>query len=248
MKDDEAFDRDRDELEKLLDEEPRRRRRAIGIAIAAVAVAVVAAIGIGMAFGFGRVSASPGESPGISPSATDPVTSPAASASPEPDATDQSPAPATPAPDESDEGESEGDEPTAPDARETLPPAAFDDPIEAEGGLVVSVSSIESVTGEAVVPGEVSGPAVRVTVRIENESDETVDLTTAVVTLFGASELQASPVTKPAGKSFPLEVGAGKAASGAFVFELPKDERTDVRVEVDLSVAEPLIAFEGAVE
>ncbi|MEW2012576.1 MULTISPECIES: DUF4352 domain-containing protein [Microbacterium] len=238
MKDDEAFARDREDLERVLNEEPRRGPGRVIIAIVAAA-AIVAAIGVAVAIGAGRTEtdAAPGGAAAttVSPSPTGRPPSPV----PSPSATVDESA-TTPSPDAG--GEQEAD----PGDRETLPPAELDDAVAVQGGPEVSVSSIDDVDGEAVVPGEVSGPAVRITVEIENDSDDPIDLTTAVVTLYeGDSGLQANPVSKPAGKAFPDEVAPGKSAEGAFVFELPMDQRSDVRVEVDLSVSDPLIAFEG---
>ncbi|UYK39734.1 DUF4352 domain-containing protein [Microbacterium terricola] len=239
-KDDEAFGRDRDDLEKVLNENPRRVPRWAIIAGAA-AVALVIGVGIAIGFGRGEVSAAPTDSPSgsASPSAGDaePSASPTGASSPSPSTGTAEPEP------------SETAEPGSPDARETLPPADLDSPVRVDEGPTVAVSSIESVMGEAVLPGEVSGPAVRVTVVVRNRTDEPIDLTTAVVTLYqGESGLQASPVSKPAGQAFPSEVAPGKRAKGVFVFELPEDQRTDVRIEVDLSVSDPLIAFEGDIE
>ncbi len=236
MKDDETFARDRDEFERVLADEPRRGSGRVIIALVA-GVALLAAIGVAIAIGVGGSgSADPTAGTGTaSPARTDAVPSPGPSAS---GSAPSSTAPESPAPD--------GEPETGPDGRQTLPPADLDDAVAVEGGPRVSVSSIEDVDGEAVVPGEVSGPAVRITVDVENDTDEAIDLTTAVVTLYaGDSGLQANPVSKPAGKAFPSAVAPGRTAEGAFVFELPEDQRSGVRVEVDLSVSDPLIAFEG---
>ncbi|OAH48804.1 DUF4352 domain-containing protein [Microbacterium oleivorans] len=246
MKDDEAFARDRDEFERLLGDEPRRPPRRAMIAVAVAAVVVIGG-GIALAVGLtgGGVSAAPGR---VGSSASPGAGEPSSDASPGGTATGETPdgSAATPGTDSA-----EPDDPStpAPDARETLPPADLAAPVTVDGGPTVSVRRIESVTGEAVLPGEVSGPAVRVTVEVKNGSTKPIDLTTAAVTLFaGSSDLQASPVTKPAGRAFPSEVAPGKTAEGAFVFELPEGQRADVRIEVDLSVSDPLIAFEGDID
>lgn len=247
MKDDEAFARDRDEFERLLGDEPRRPPRKAMIAVAVAAAVVVIGGGIALAVGLssGGVSAAPG---GVGSSASPGTDEPSSSPAPNGTATGEAPDGSTATPGS---GSDEPDDPSAsaPDARETLPPVDLAAPVAVDGGPTVSVRRIESVTGEAVLPGEVSGPAVRVTVEVKNGSAKAIDLTTAAVTLFaGSSDLQASPVTKPAGKAFPSEVEPGRTAEGAFVFELPEGQRADVRIEVDLSVSDPLIAFEGDID
>ncbi|MFJ6678200.1 DUF4352 domain-containing protein [Microbacterium sp. NPDC091382] len=240
MKDDEAFARDRDEFEELLREEPRRAPRK---AIVAIAVAAAVVVGAGIALAVGLSGGGGSESPGVAGSSSSP-TADDASARPTPSES-SAPGGSTATPVADGNGSSAPGRAT-PDARETLPPVDFDAPAAVAGGPTVSVSRIESVRGEAVLPGEVSGPAVRVTVEVKNGSEKSIDLTTAAVTLYaGSTDLQASPITKPAGRAFPSEVGPGKTVEGAFVFELPESQRTDVRIEVDLSVSDPLIAFEG---
>lgn len=128
------------------------------------------------------------------------------------------------------------------------PSVPLDQPVDTPAGVTVRVSSIESVTGEAVVPGEISGPALKVSIEIANGSAETMDLRTAVVTLtHGASLEPGNPISKPGGTPFPPQLAPGESATGAFVFEVPEERRDLVRIDVDLAVSEPIIVFEGAV-
>lgn len=208
----------------------RRRRAKVpiwAVAVVVVVVITIAAVIAVLALGGGNFSSTPTGS-----------TTPTSSTS--------VPAPTT--------DPTKGGEPTkspvATDApgRETAPPINLDKSAAPIRGIVVSVESIKSVQGEATQPGEVSGPALSVTVRIDNPSDAPVDLTTAVVTLFyGSAQLGANPISKPAGAAFPRSVAPGQSVSGTFVFEVPTDGRDQVRIQVDLSVADPIVVFEGAV-
>ena len=104
------------------------------------------------------------------------------------------------------------------------------------------------IAGPAVLPGEIGGPALRITVEVRNDSDATIDLRTATVTAaYGDPVQPANPISKPEGKAFENEVSPGQSATGVFVFEVPADQRGYVRVDVDLSVDQPIVAFEGAV-
>ncbi|MCR2814206.1 DUF4352 domain-containing protein [Microbacterium sp. zg.Y1090] len=199
---------------------------------AALAVIVVGAV-VGIA-----VAVNSGTDDTAQPAASTPTTTPAPDSATPDAATPQAATPdATPG---------DGADGAAPD-RGPAEPVAFDETAVVTDGVTASVTGIESVTGEAKLPGEISGPALRVTAEIANDTDAAIDLTTTVVTVYyGDDLLQASPVSLPEGSPFPRSVAPGEKASGTFVFEVPEDQRGRVRVEVDLVVTEPIVAFEGS--
>ncbi|EIC06661.1 hypothetical protein OR221_0112 [Microbacterium laevaniformans OR221] len=205
-----------------------RRNRALIVGAVAIAV-VVLAVAIGVAAAQNGASNAGAPTPATTTgSAVSAGTSPTASTSTASD-------PETTAP-------ADGSE------RPTLPPVPLDGIAEVPAGLGVRVTSIDAVEGEAVVPGEIAGPALRVTVEIDNSSADAIDLRTATVTLAYGDPLQpGNPISKPAGASFPDTVEPGQSASGTFVFEVPKDQRDRVQIAVDLSIDDPIIAFEGSV-
>ncbi|EXJ53240.1 MULTISPECIES: DUF4352 domain-containing protein [unclassified Microbacterium] len=207
----------------------RRNRVLIGGAVAVVVAAIAIVIGVMAA----RTGASDAASP--TPAATSgAATSPGAS-----------PTASVPAP--SGSGTPASTDAPAP-GRETLPPVSLDDTAEVPAGPGVRVTSIEAVEGEAVVPGEIAGPALRVTVEVDNTTADAIDLRTATVTLSYGDPLQpGNPISKPAGAAFPDSVEPGQTASGTFVFEVPKDQRDRVQIAVDLSIDDPIVAFEGSV-
>ena len=51
-------------------------------------------------------------------------------------------------------------------------------------GVTAKVAKIEKVTGESVLPGEVAGPGLRLTVVVHNGTDEALDLRGAVLNLY----------------------------------------------------------------
>lgn len=202
----------------------RRNRLLIGVGVAAAAFVVAIVVGFLLTRGGGPGSASPTSGESSAPAAT----SISVSATPSDAAT--SPPTDVPAPD-----------------RATLAPAPIDGVSDVPGGPSVRVTKIEAVDGEAVVPGEIAGPALRVTVEVQNTTEDALDLRTATVTLsYGDPWQVGNPVSKPEGAAFPASVAPGETASGTFVFEVPQDARGHVRVELDLSVDDPIIAFEGA--
>lgn len=205
-------------------------RRKIWIAVACVAVAVLVAVGV--LYG---VSSQSGSSPSTGGSSAPSPTSPSASSTP--GETAETPDPA----------QAEGTTALPSAERVTLAPAPIDQAVEPTDTVAVAIPSIEAVQGEAVAPGEVSGPALRITVRVTNNGAASLPLSSAVVNLYlGTEQLGANPVSQPSGQPFPAELGPGASADGIFVFEAAEDQRSLTRIEVDLDLATPIVIFEGA--
>jgi hypothetical protein len=139
------------------------------------------------------------------------------------------------------------EEKTAPEARERLDPAPFGAEVTPEPGVTVTVTAVEKVTGEANVPGEVGGPALRFAVELTNGTGEVLDLRTVVVNAYyGKDRTPATPLLKPGGKAFEAEVAADEAARAAFVFNIPPEFRDEVELEIDPGVGSPIVIFVGS--
>ncbi|MCV2395821.1 hypothetical protein OEB99_16015 [Actinotalea sp. M2MS4P-6] len=135
-----------------------------------------------------------------------------------------------------------------PGARPSAPPVDLTDPAAPAQGLRVDLANMESVEGEATIPGEVGGPALRVTVQVTNRTDADVSLTSAVVNLyFGADQRPAVGLLEPGARDFPASVAPGASVTGVWVFNVPLDQRDQVLVEVDLSADDTVVLFSGAV-
>lgn len=142
-----------------------------------------------------------------------------------------------------------GDPSATPPVDPSIPadPVVIDQPADISPGLTAAITGLESVAGEAKRPGEVAGPAVRVTVQITNSTSAPVSLLTTVVTAYyGADQTPALELGSPGASPMPTEVAAGAAATGVYVFTVPSDERGNVRVMVDYSVDVQPLVFQGA--
>jgi len=134
-----------------------------------------------------------------------------------------------------------------PEARETLDPAPFGAEATPEPGVTVTVTSVEKVTGEANVPGEVGGPALRFAVELTNGTGKVLDLRTVVVNAYyGQDRTPATPLLKPGGKPFEAEVAADESALAVFVFTIPPEFQDEVELEIDPGVGSPIIIFAGS--
>lgn len=148
---------------------------------------------------------------------------------------------------ETDDADAGADKVTAPEDRETLDPAPFGAEATPEPGVTVTVPSVKKVTGEANVPGEVGGPALRFAVELTNGTGKVLDLRTVVVNAYyGPDRTPATPLLKPGGRAFESEVAADESASGAFVFNVPPEFQDQVELEVDAGVGKAIAIFTGA--
>lgn len=204
---------------------PVQRRRWWWIGGAAVlAVVVVIAIGVATGWGSGTPTSPDGAGPSPAVSGSTSAPSPSGSADPE---------------------EEETAKPAAP--RTTAPPVALDQTAEPADGIRVSLSSLTAISGQASVPGEVKGPALQVTVIVENTSKTEALTDTLIVNVYyGADRTPANILVRPR-QDLPLTISAGDSAKGVYAFSVPEDARGQILVEVDLAVDLPVVLFEGAV-
>lgn len=129
-----------------------------------------------------------------------------------------------------------------------LPAAELDEPVVLEG-VTVDVPAIEAIEAEAQGRGSISGPAVRVTVRLQNGTAAPLVLDDAVVTLvFGPDAAPASPVDDPSTVPFSGTVAPGDEGEGVYVFRVPADQRGAVTVQVAVRPGASVVTFAGAVD
>ncbi|MCF6509013.1 hypothetical protein E9549_16595 [Blastococcus sp. MG754426] len=129
----------------------------------------------------------------------------------------------------------------------SLPEVALDAPAAVGNGVVATVASVEAIEGTGVGPGNIAGPALRVTVRIENGTPEAVSLDGVAVNLaYGDDRTPASPLDDPSRRPFTGMVEPGGSGEGVYVFSVPTDVRELVTVEVGYQAGAPLLLFTGS--
>lgn len=129
----------------------------------------------------------------------------------------------------------------------TAPPVALTDAADFGDQVSARISQVAAVQATATLPGEVSGPAVAVTVEITNSSARTIGLDSVTVTVTDAAGNPASSIS--ADPSAPLSgvLAAGASASGTYVVTVPADQRNPVTVTVAYSSGAPTLVFTGQV-
>ena len=128
----------------------------------------------------------------------------------------------------------------------TLPPVAIDEPADAGTGMTFRLERLEAVQGEATGPGEIAGPAVRVTVVAVNDSDAPVLLDGTVVDLiYGEARTSAAPLSGPGAVRFTGSIEPGATATGVYVFDVPADQRAEVSVVISYLASVSPVVFTG---
>ena len=117
---------------------------------------------------------------------------------------------------------------------------------DVDDGVAVRVSRIQAVEGEARGPGEVAGPALRVSIEVNNTSGEELAMDLALTNLYyGKDRTPASTLSGPGASPLPATLAPGKQASGRYVFGVPARGRNPLVIEFSLRADRPTILFEG---
>ena len=113
--------------------------------------------------------------------------------------------------------------------------------------VMVSVVKFEDVKGKAQGPGEIAGPALRVTVEVANGSTEKLPMDLALVNLYyGKDKTPASSLSGPGVRPLTKPVAAGESATGRYVFGVPKGEQDKLTVEFSYTTDAPTVVFSGS--
>jgi hypothetical protein len=118
---------------------------------------------------------------------------------------------------------------------------------ELGNGVSVRVTKVESVKGKARGPGEIAGPALRVTVRVANETARAVSMSLALVNVYyGTDKTPAPALSGPGVEPLRASIASGRAASGRYVFGVPRGQRDVLQVEFSYTTDAPTVIFSGA--
>jgi len=130
-----------------------------------------------------------------------------------------------------------------------LPAVGLDATAAAGDGVTARLAAIDAIEGKAGGPGQIAGPALRVTVRIKNGTDADVSLEGVSVNLsYGSDHTPGSPIEDVSNAPFTGTLPAGDEVEGVYCFSVPKDSRDLVTVEVGYQPGAPLMVFSGPVK
>lgn len=118
--------------------------------------------------------------------------------------------------------------------------------VDLGNGVTAQVEQVESVDGKPRGPGEIGGPALRITVRVRNNSGADQPMDAALVNLYyGRDKTPASGVAGPGSKPFRGALKAGDTARGRYVFSVAKADQSRIGVEFSYSTEVPTVIFSG---
>ena len=123
----------------------------------------------------------------------------------------------------------------------------LDGKVETTSGVTASVEKVEAVTGEARGPGEIAGPALRVTIKVQNGSRAPIRTELGLINVYyGKDRTPAGTLSGPGVAAFPEQIPAGGSGTGTTVFNVPLSERGRVDVEFSYSTNASVVIFSGA--
>lgn len=122
----------------------------------------------------------------------------------------------------------------------------FDRSSSVAEGITADISAMKAVSGEARGPGEVSGPSLRFTVTIHNQTTTAISTANVVVNVgAGTDNIPAISLSGPGVLGFTDNILPGESGSGTYVYLVPLNERGTVRILVNFEVNSTIAAFEG---
>jgi len=113
------------------------------------------------------------------------------------------------------------------------------------GQISARLAEVKAVDAQAKVPGEISGPAVAVTVEISNDSPNAIGLDTVSVDVQGAGGVPTSPITTDPASPLSGVLQPGEKKTGVYVFTMPADARNGASITVLYSADAPVALFAG---
>lgn len=116
---------------------------------------------------------------------------------------------------------------------------------DGSAGVSVSIPGITSTTAQASGPGEVSGPALVVTVSVENTMPEPVDLSLVAVNMTDSAGSPGEGMIGEPAQWLEGTLEPGGSAEGTYVFAIDRDARAPITVTVSLGASITTAQFIG---
>lgn len=128
----------------------------------------------------------------------------------------------------------------------TAPAVGLTQAAKAAGGLEMALTKIQRIQASAQGPGEISGPALQLTLRVDNKSSRDVALNNVLVSLTDAQSDPGLPMTGSPASPLTGTLAPGQSTSGTYVFSVRTPARTRVSINVSYDTDSPVVVFTGS--
>jgi hypothetical protein len=129
-----------------------------------------------------------------------------------------------------------------------LPSVPLTEQVAPVPGLVFGIGAVRSVDVIDPAQGDAVAPALRVSVTLRNDTDAPVALESTTVSLYaGAQQLPMAALPQSRHGTLPERVAAGRMVTGLYLFAVPEEDRSSLKVVVDYAVGAPRVVFAGPV-
>lgn len=131
--------------------------------------------------------------------------------------------------------------------RTTIAPIPVSRTASFGGNVSAHISRVQAITAKAQGPGEITGPAVALTIVLRNGTRKPIGLDSTNVTLtYAAARTPGIQMLGPPSAPFHGAVAPGKDADAVYVFTVPKADRARVDIQLSYSPDAPVVQFSGA--
>ncbi len=128
-----------------------------------------------------------------------------------------------------------------------LEPVPLDETAEFGDEVSAELVDLLAIQAEGQGAGEISGPAIRVTVQLSNGTGQPLPLDAVTVALyFGPDLIPAPTISDPEADPFGGSLGSGESARGVYTFSIAEEDRDEITVTVSHSPASAIVVFNGA--
>ena len=129
-----------------------------------------------------------------------------------------------------------------------LPSVPLTEQVAPVPGLVFGIGVVRPVDVPDPARDDAGAPALRFSVSVRNDTDAPVALESTTVSLYaGAQQLPMAALPESSRGMLPARVAAGATVTGLYVFAVPAEAMSSLKVVVDYAVGAPRVVFVGSV-
>lgn len=137
------------------------------------------------------------------------------------------------------------DETVAPVPETTAAAVPLTRAAEFGGKVSARITSVKAITAKAQGPGEITGPAVAVTLQVTNGSKRALEVDRVTVNLADSHGNPGSPMSSDPASPFSGSIEPGGRATGTYVFSVGADLRSPITLSMSYTTEAPVVLFVG---